>query len=116
MVELNHKVRKVGHHRAPEAAWTRGEVDELFVLGPLRFGGEDGFLARCSFRREKLAKKDTERFYLEILWNILEVFPGQRNALDVRMFLPLDVEHGFIKDNTFVLFREHAHEAFHEVL
>ena len=44
IVELHHEVRQVRHHRAPEPARPRGEVDELLVLRPFELGGEDGFL------------------------------------------------------------------------
>lgn len=37
VVPLNHEVRNVGHERAPEAAWSAREINQLLVLRPLGF-------------------------------------------------------------------------------
>jgi hypothetical protein len=44
VIPLDHEIRYIGDKSAPETAWTRREVDEFLVLGPLRLGGKDGFL------------------------------------------------------------------------
>ena len=65
VVPLDHEVREVGDERTTEASWTGGEIDELFVLGPFRFGGEDGFLWMREEGREgervSLGKREGER-------------------------------------------------------
>lgn len=44
VIKLDGEIGQVGHHGAPETTGASGEVDELLVLRPLGFGGEDRFL------------------------------------------------------------------------
>ena len=53
---------------------------------------------------------------LEVAWEKLKMLPCQRHAFDVGVTLGFDREHGLVEHDSLVLFREHAHEAFHEVL
>lgn len=54
--------------------------------------------------------------YLEILGNFLKFIPWKGHTFDEGVFLPLDVNHSFIKYDAFFLVREHLDQAFHEIL
>jgi hypothetical protein len=53
---------------------------------------------------------------LEILWHIIKLLPRQWNTLDIRMFLPFELDDRFVKNDTFILVRKHSHKAFHKIL
>jgi len=57
--------------------------------------------------------KDT---YLEIARENVKLFPWNGNTLNDTVLLPFKRDDCFVKDNSFVLFRVHPHQALHKIL
>ena len=56
------------------------------------------------------------RMHLKIARNDIKLIPRHGYTLDDSVLLPLQGEHGLIKDDTFIFLRIRPHETLHEVL
>lgn len=59
---------------------------------------------------------DLRKIYLEVSGHLVVLLPRQRHTFNDSMLLPLERDDGFIEENTFIVFSEHPHQRFHEVL
>lgn len=54
--------------------------------------------------------------YLEVLRDVLILFPRERHTFDAGMLLPFERDDRLIKNDTLVFLSVHHHQALHEVL
>lgn len=54
--------------------------------------------------------------YPEVTWEVFELVPWYRHAFYEGVLLMPETDDGLVEHHAFILFSEHAHQTFHEVL